>query len=207
MKAKAVVIGRLTRDVTSIFANDDGTAKRALFTVACNSIYKRNNEKVKTTDFIPCIAWGVHVDLLKEWGLKGRLVVIEGTIETFQKPPNDDGSYDPTKVQVRVGTIEFLGFEDNVREKYDAGKTAAPAAQAGTADPQALIAALMNALQPKPAVQEQPKPEPQVTPQEIPGTEALAAALLGVVNQQQASQPGTTSTQNQGVAEELSGLI
>jgi single-stranded DNA-binding protein len=199
MKAKATVIGRLTRDVTSIFANDDGTAKRALFTVACNSIYKKNNEKVKTTDFIPCIAWGVHVDLLKEWGLKGRLVVIDGTIETFQKPPNADGSYDPTKTQVRVGTIEFLGFEDNVREKYDAGKTAAPVAQAGAADPQALIAALMNVLQPKPAAQEQPKPEPQA----VPGTEALAAALLGVVNQQQA----TTDTQNQEVPEELSGLV
>ena len=114
MKATATVIGRLTRDVTSIFANEDGSAKRALFTMACNSVYKKNDDKVKTVDFIPCIAWGPQADLLQKWGLKGRLLVIKGTIETFQKPVNDDGSYDPVKVQIRVGQIEFLGFEDNV---------------------------------------------------------------------------------------------
>ena len=202
MKAKATVIGRLTRDVNSIFSNDDGTAKRALFTVACNSVYTKNNEKVKTTDFIPCIAWGAHVDLLKEWGLKGRLVVIEGTIETFQKPPDADGNYAPTKVQVRVGTIEFLAFEDNVREKYESGKPAIPSAPAGTVDTQAVISALVNALQPKAVVPEKQDVTPEA--QAVPGAEAMAAALLGVVNQQQASQ---TETPNKGLTEELSGLI
>lgn len=137
MKPKAMFTGRITRNVTSIYKNDDGSAKRALFTVACNSVYKdAAQQKVKQCDFIPCIAWGKHADLLETWGLKGRLVSIVGTIESYQKPPDGDGKYEPTKIQVRVAEIEFLAFEDNVREKMDAQKTAsAQAGPAGTANP------------------------------------------------------------------------
>lgn len=176
MKPSATVIGRLTRDVTSIFSNDDGTAKRALFTVACNSVYKRDNEKVKTVDFVPCIAWGPQADLLQKWGLKGRHVAIRGTIETFQKPADADGNYEPTKVQVRVGQIEFLGFEDNVREKFEAEKVGVVA---GAAGPEALAAALLgiiNGMKPKPAAVSPPKPKPAT------GNAALIAELLGAMN-------------------------
>lgn len=205
MKATATVVGRLTRDVTSIFSNDDGSAKRALFTVACNSVYKRDNEKVKTTDFIPCIAWGPHADLLKEWGLKGRQVLINGTIETYQKPPDDDGNYDPTKVQVRVSQVEFLGFEDNVREKFESKKaTANTAAPAGT---EAILAALAALVGGQPAVASQPVPEPTPPPQPTatgaPSAEALAAALLGVIN----AQGGTPPDVSAETTDELSGLI
>jgi len=123
MKATATIVGRLTRDCTSVFKNADGTAKRVLFSVACNSVYKgKDNQKVKTTDFIPCIAWDPHASLLEEWGLKGRLVLIKGTVETFQKGPDENGEYEPTRVQVRVSQIEFLGFEDNVRSKFESSK-------------------------------------------------------------------------------------
>lgn len=209
MKATATVVGRLTRDVTSIFSNDDGTAKRALFTVACNSIYKRDNEKVKTTDFIPCIAWGPHADLLKEWGLKGRQLLIKGTIETFQKPADDDGNYEPVKVQIRVAQMEFLGFEDNVRDKFEAKKAATgTAVPAGT---EAILAALTAVLtgQPAPAAAvvppEPPKPAPIAAA--TPTAEALAAALLGVINTQKGAaeaQPADVSAAE--VADELGNL-
>jgi single-stranded DNA-binding protein len=208
MKAKATVVGRLTRDVTSIFSNDDGSAKRALFTVACNSIYKRDNEKVKTTDFIPCIAWGPHADLLKEWGLKGRQVLIEGTIETFQKPADENGNYDPVKVQIRVSQLEFLGFEDNVREKYETNKTATAAPTAGTEAILAALAALVGgqaAATPTPAPEPTPMPQPAAA--EV-GPEALAAALLGVINNQQTANatPPDISAQ-QATANELGTLV
>lgn len=210
MKATATIVGRLTRDVTSIFSNDDGGAKRALFTVACNSVYKRDNEKVKTTDFIPCIAWGTHADLLKEWGLKGRQVLIKGTIETYRKPADDDGNYDPVKVQVRVNQIEFLGFEDNVREKYEANKAASPAAP--STDSEVLLAGIAALLKGQTAPAAAPAPTPPLTPSPQPanaGTEALAALLLGAINAPKtpATEPPPDVSAQQGVADELSGLI
>lgn len=207
MKATCTIAGRLTRDVTSIFSNDDGSAKRALFTVACNSTYKRDNEKVKTTDFIPCIAWEPHASLLKEWGLKGRQIMINGTIETFQKPADENGEYEPTKVQVRVGQMEFLGFEDNVRDKYEAKKTSS-----GTATPaagtDAILAALTSLIGGQSAATPQPAPAPTPTTT-VPNAEALAATLLSVINNQNAAaetQPDIPAT-NTNVADELSGLI
>lgn len=120
MKAEVNLVGNLTRDTTAIFGNNDGTAKRALFTVACNSRFKNAaGEKVETVDFIPCIAWNGLANMMKEWGLKGRKVQISGTLESFQKPVKEDGTYDPAKIQVRATGIEFLGMEDSVRTKLN----------------------------------------------------------------------------------------
>jgi len=197
MKATATVIGRLTRDVTSIFENENGSAKRALFTVACNSVYKKDNDKVKTVDYIPCIAWGPQADLLQKWGLKGRLLVINGTIETFQKPVKEDGSYDPVRVQVRVSQIEFLGFEDNVRDKLEANKAATEkAAPADTATLLAGLTALLAGATTTPAAP---------TPEQAQPSEDLAKALLELINKP-VEQPNKTATPN-AVAEEFDGLI
>jgi len=209
MKATCTIVGRLTRDVTSIFSNDDGTAKRALFTVACNSVYKRDDEKVKTTDFIPCIAWEPHASLLKEWGLKGRQILIKGTLETFQKPADENGEYEPTKVQVRVAQMEFLGFEDNVRDKYEAKKTASNTA-APAAGTDAILAALSSLVRGQTTATPQPAPAPTPTPQPaaaVPNAEALAAALLGVINQKPATETPADIPASAGVAEELGTLI
>ena len=123
MKPEITMVGRLTKDIKSIFQNEDGSNKRALFTVACNASYKKGDEKIQNTDFIPCIAWGPMADLLEEWGLKGRLVAIRGNLESYQAPPDNNGEYPPTKIQVRVRELEFLGFEEKVREKFEAKKT------------------------------------------------------------------------------------
>lgn len=110
MKAKVTVIGRLTRDVTAVFSNDDGSAKRALLTVACNGYYNgKNGEKKESVDYIPCIVWGdKRVETLIAWGKKGRHLHIDGTLETYQAGPDEDGKYPPTKIQVRIGDYEFL---------------------------------------------------------------------------------------------------
>ncbi|MBW1800671.1 MAG: single-stranded DNA-binding protein [Deltaproteobacteria bacterium] len=131
MKPQVTMVGNLTADVTATFANDDGTHKRCLFTVACNNSYVKNDEKIKTVDFIPCIAWNSLVDMLQKWGLKGRKVHIVGTLEAYQPPANENGEYPPTKVQVRAEKIEFCALEDNVKAKLNAQKaaTATPAQQ------------------------------------------------------------------------------
>ena len=111
MKAKVSLTGRLTRDVTNVYSNDDGSAERAIFTVAVNSYFTdaKNATKKEVTDFIPCVDWSKsRIKLLKDWGRKGRLVHIEGSLDTFQAKPDEDGKYPPQKIQVRVGEFEFL---------------------------------------------------------------------------------------------------
>jgi single-stranded DNA-binding protein len=110
MKPNVNMTGRLTRDVTNIFSNQDGTAKRCLLTIACNSYYKgQDGTKKESVDFIPCIAWGEgRVNTLSVWGKKGRHMHIFGTLEAFQAGPDNNGKYPPTKIQVRIEQFEFL---------------------------------------------------------------------------------------------------
>ena len=146
MQPTVTMVGNLTRDTSAIFANPDGSAKRCLFSVACNHSYTKDDNKVKQVDFIPCIAWNKLADVMQEWGLKGRRVQIQGVLEAFQKPVNDDGSYDPVKVQVKVERIEFVNFEDNAREKAEAEKAAQTTQSTSTGQPAITQEALLGAL-------------------------------------------------------------
>lgn len=147
MKAQVILVGNLTRDTSAIFSNDDGSSKRALFTVACNSSYKKDGEKTESVDFIPCIAWNGLADTMEEWGLKGRKVHIVGNLESFQKPINEDGSYDPPKIQVRVTFVEFLALEDNAKAKLnEKHSTEDKAPETGPISTEALVTALTKLL-------------------------------------------------------------
>lgn len=114
MKPIVEMVGRLTRDVTNTFKNEDGSSERALFTLACNSYYNTTDSagtktKKESVDYIPCIAWAGLVPILTTWGLKGRQLHIHGTLETFQAGPDDaTGKYPPTKIQVKVNEFQFL---------------------------------------------------------------------------------------------------
>jgi single-stranded DNA-binding protein len=131
MKPEVNMVGRLTRNVTNTFKNEDGSSERALFTLACNSYYNGkdgNGAKVKkeSVDYVPCIAWAGLVPILTTWGLKGRLLHIRGVLDTFQAGPDDaTGKYPPTKVQVKVVELQFL---DKKPEGVETPKSSAPAA-------------------------------------------------------------------------------
>lgn len=128
MKPEVNMVGRLTRPVTNTFKNPDGSAERALFTVACNSYYKgTDGAKKESVDFIPCICWGGLVVVMTTWGLKGRLVHIRGTLETFQAGPDGNGKYPPTRIQVKVDQLQFL---DKKPENVQAPADQTPAAGA-----------------------------------------------------------------------------
>lgn len=146
MEPTVSLVGNLTREPTLI-SNDDGSAKRALFTIACNSSYKKDGEKIEDVDFIPCIAWNGLATVIKEWGLKGRKVHIRGVLKAFQKPVNEDGTYDPPKIQVKAEKIEFTGLEDSAKEKLAAKKAPTPPAPAQPALTQeALLKAIATLL-------------------------------------------------------------
>jgi single-stranded DNA-binding protein len=129
MKPVVHMTGRLTRDVTNVFSNTDGTAQRCLCTIACNSYFKgQDGSKKESVDFVPCIAWGEgRIKTLTTWGKKGRHLHIIGTLETFQAGPDGNGKYPPAKIQVRIEQFEFLD------KKPEGVETSAQAPTAGEA--------------------------------------------------------------------------
>jgi len=96
--------GRLTRDA-KVFKNSDGTKARALFTVAHN---ENGSNGFERSDFYDCILWGdKRVANVAPWMLKGRLVEIQGYMET-RRINKEDGSFGHTEYRVRVDSLVFL---------------------------------------------------------------------------------------------------
>ena len=175
------ISGHLGKDTTAIFG--EGASKRALFQVANNRKYTdKSGNKQTVTNWIPCIAWGVLADLMQKYGLKGRHVEVTGSLDCFQKPVNDNGSYDNPIIQVRVGNIEFTAFEDNVKELVEREKAEATGVAGKVQVNEGLAAALIQLLNanatappaPAPAPEPVPQPQAQFSPEQLAG---LVAAL------------------------------
>jgi single-strand DNA-binding protein len=201
--------GRLTRDA-KLFKNEDGSKPRLLFTVAHNEAGANGFER---TDFYDCILWGDRATKMAKWMLKGRLIEIEGYLET-RAIRKDDGSFDHTEARVRVDSLVYLdkkpeGVEEPKAEGQDATLAQLQKLVAERPEMVAQLQALgINLPKPKPepktdlvaqlaallagksdAQPEQPESE-QVQPEQ-PSLDAVLKALSGGV--------GATEVENNGV--------
>lgn len=79
MLNKVVLIGRLTRDPEMQYTAN-GTAV-TVFTIAVDRPFK-NAQGEREADFIRCVAWKKLGEIVAEHMQKGRLVAIEGRIQT-----------------------------------------------------------------------------------------------------------------------------
>lgn len=68
-----VLVGRLTKDVQT--RKTTGGISKAEFTVACDRIGTG-------ADFISCVAWRQPADFIGQYGKKGNLVGVRGSITT-----------------------------------------------------------------------------------------------------------------------------
>jgi len=113
-----VLIGRLTRDPELKYIPQSETAV-ANFTLAVD----RPMAKEKTADFIRIVAFGKTAELCERFLVKGRLVGIQGRIQT--------GSYKTQSGETRYTTdvyadrVEFLEWGDKP-ESSDSGRRATP---------------------------------------------------------------------------------
>ena len=89
-----VLVGRLTKDVQT--RKTTGGISKAEFTVACDRIGTG-------ADFISCVAWRQPADFIGQYGKKGNLVGVRGSITTR--------SYDKDGVKRYVTEVTA----DNVR--------------------------------------------------------------------------------------------
>lgn len=76
---RVILVGRLTKD--PILRKTANGTSVATFTVACDRRYSSQGQE-KQADFISCVAWRQSADFLSQYASKGRLVGVEGRIQT-----------------------------------------------------------------------------------------------------------------------------
>lgn len=136
---RVVLIGRLTREPEMKYTAS-GLAVTT-FTLAVDRRYK-NQQGEKQTDFLRCKAWRQKAEFISNYVTKGRLVAVEGAIETSESTgPDGQKRY---FTDIVCDNVEIL--ESN-REQggggYDRGAPAAggdggyfPDEEMGSAPPQ-----------------------------------------------------------------------
>lgn len=100
-----ILIGRLTRDPELRYIPQSETAV-ANFTLAVD----RPMAKEKTADFIRVVAFGKTAELCERFLAKGRMVGVQGRIQTGQyKDKNGETRY---TTEVYADRVEFLDWGD-----------------------------------------------------------------------------------------------
>lgn len=107
--AKAIIMGRITHDL-EIRQTTSGVAVLQ-FTVAVDRNY--SNGKEKKTDFINCVAWRNTAEHIGKWFSKGRMIAIDGHIQTRSYEDKNGAKHHVTEIM--VDSVYFTG------EKSDGG--------------------------------------------------------------------------------------
>ena len=101
MYNKAILIGRLTAD-PELRQTQNGTSVTS-FTLAVDRAYAQNGER--KTDFINCVAWRNTAEFIAKYFSKGRLLGIDGSIQT--RSYEDKNGNKRTAVEVVVDNAFF----------------------------------------------------------------------------------------------------
>lgn len=109
---KIILLGRLTRD-PEIRTTSSGTTT-ANFTVAVNRNFK-NKDGNYDADFLPCVAFRQTADFISKYFKKGRMISLEGRVQTRNYEAEDGTKRYVTEIVVEG--VEFAG--DNKKEESE----------------------------------------------------------------------------------------
>jgi len=111
------LIGRLTANPEKTQTNNGKELVR--FTVAVNRNYK-DDQGETPVDFIPCVAFGKTGEFAEQYGSKGRLVLVQGRLDT-RRVEKDLGheSFKYTTFSVVVNDFRFLDPKNDNRNKKE----------------------------------------------------------------------------------------
>jgi single-strand DNA-binding protein len=103
---KAMLIGRLGKDPEVRYTKSGDAV--ASFTMATDETYKdRQGAKQERTEWHSINAWGKLADFVQNYLKKGRLVYVEGRIQT--RDWTDKENVKHYKTEIRADTIRFVG--------------------------------------------------------------------------------------------------
>ncbi len=103
MLNKAILMGRLTADPELRKTPSDVSV--TTFTLAVDRNYGKGNDRA--TDFINCVAWRQEAEFISRYFSKGRLMAVEGSIQT--RNYEDKNGNKRTAVEVVVDRAHFGG--------------------------------------------------------------------------------------------------
>lgn len=102
---KVVLVGRLVRDPE--LKKSPGGYSICRFTIACD---RRGSKQDKQADFINCIVWRQGADFLTQYGAKGLLTGVTGSIQTHSYTDNSGRTVYVT--EVLCDEIRLLEYKD-----------------------------------------------------------------------------------------------
>lgn len=116
------LIGRLAADVTLRFVPGSGMAV-ANFTLAIDKGLTREkkqqfeSEGKPTADFVRIVAWGKQAENCSQYLAKGKMVAIQGSIQTSTyKDSKGETRY---QTEVLANRVEFLEWGEKTEKKKD----------------------------------------------------------------------------------------
>ena len=74
------LLGRITKD-PELRKTSTG-ASYCRFTIACDRSKRKDSQENQSADFINCVAWRQPAEFLCEYGRKGNLISVTGSIQT-----------------------------------------------------------------------------------------------------------------------------
>ena len=118
----AVLIGRLTRDPELRYIPNSGAAVTNFTLAVDKQLTKDKKEEMEsknqpTADFIRIVVWGKMAENCVNYLAKGRLVAVQGRIQTGSYDAQD-GSKRYT-FEVVANNVEFLEWGDNKKVDSD----------------------------------------------------------------------------------------
>ena len=111
---KVELVGRLTAKPELRYTSSNMAYAR--FSIAINRTYA-NAQGERGTDFINVVVWGKQAENVANYLDKGRLVAVEGSIQTGSYTDKDGNKR--TSFDVRANNVEFLSSRSQGGESND----------------------------------------------------------------------------------------
>lgn len=113
---KVIMMGRICNDLE--LKTTPSGIPTCSFRIAVDRNYQKKGEE-KATDFFNVVAWRTTAEFVVNWFAKGRLILIEGEMQTRQYTDKNGNS--ATWYEINAEHVHFTG-----EKKEDSGATAAP---------------------------------------------------------------------------------
>lgn len=123
---KAILVGRLGGDPSVRYMPNGGQVTS--FSVATDEKWKdkQTGEWVTKTEWINIVAFGKLAEICGQYLVKGKLVYVEGKIQTQQWTDKEGGKH--SKTQIVADTMKMLDSKGGERQENSQGGPADPGA-------------------------------------------------------------------------------
>ena len=118
MLNKVILLGRLTAD-PELRSTQNGTSVTQ-FTVAVDRNYQKQGDE-RQADFINCVAWKQTAEFIVKYFGKGRMIAVEGSLQT--RNYEDKQGNKRTATEVIVSNASFTGEPKQNSETDDFTET------------------------------------------------------------------------------------